>query len=95
MESLYAKKKYAKEILKKFCIGGLQKYYHYNSLTGFLMYLIVTRPDIMFVFMHCASEVHLQAVKRIMKYVKFSTDYVSNALTFNFQFHGYSNEWVV
>ncbi|RVX14481.1 Retrovirus-related Pol polyprotein from transposon RE1 [Vitis vinifera] len=43
----------------------------YRSLIGCLMYLTATRPDIMFSvsllsrFMHCASEVHFQAAKRI------------------------------
>ena len=37
------------------------------------MYLTVTRPDILFAvsllsrFMHCASEIHLKAAKRILK----------------------------
>ncbi|RVX00264.1 Retrovirus-related Pol polyprotein from transposon RE1 [Vitis vinifera] len=50
----------------------------YRSLIGCLMYLIATRPDIMFSvsllsrFMHCASEVHFQAAKRIYNRILFS-----------------------
>ena len=42
----------------------------YKSLIDFLMYLTTIRSDIAFVvsllssFMHCASELHFQAVKR-------------------------------
>ena len=40
------------------------------------MYLTATRPDILFPvsvlsrFMHCASELHLKAAKRVMRYIK-------------------------
>ena len=46
-------------------------------------------------FMHCASEVHLQAVKRIVRYVKGTIDYgVKYTHSQNFQFHGYSDsDW--
>jgi len=45
------------------------------------MYLTATRPTILFVvsllsrFMHCASEIHLKAAKRILRYVKGTIDY--------------------
>ena len=45
------------------------------------MYFTTTRPDIMFAvsmlsrFMHCASEMHLQVVKQIVRYVKRTVDY--------------------
>ena len=53
----------------------------YRSLIGCLMYLITSRPDIVQAvsllsrFMHCASEEHMQAAKRILKYVKGTIDY--------------------
>ncbi|KAK9157323.1 hypothetical protein Scep_003897 [Stephania cephalantha] len=49
---------------------------HFRSLIGCLMYLTATRPDILndmsilSQFMHCASEFHLMAAKRVIKYVK-------------------------
>ena len=75
--------------------------HQFRSLIGCLMYLTATRPDIMFAvsmlsrFMHCASEVHLQAVKRIVRYVKGTVDYgVKYTHSQNFQFHGYSDsDW--
>lgn len=51
----------------------------YRSLIGCLMYFTATRPDIMFVvsllsrFMHCAGDVHFQAAKRIVIYIKGTT----------------------
>ena len=61
-----------------------------------------TRPDIINVvsllsrYMHCASEIHFQAAKRIVRYVKGTIDY---GLRFcqvkNFTLHGYSDsDWV-
>ena len=53
----------------------------YRSLIGCLMYLTATRLDIMFSvsllsrFMHCACEVHFQAAKRIVRYIKGTTNY--------------------
>ncbi|KAF7831480.1 Retrovirus-related Pol polyprotein from transposon RE2 [Senna tora] len=54
---------------------------YYISLLGCLMYLTASRPDIMHVvsllsrFMHCASEEHLQAAKRVVRYVKGTVDF--------------------
>jgi len=54
---------------------------YYRSLIGCLMYLTTTRPDILFVvsllsrFMHCASEMHLIATKRILRYIKGTVDF--------------------
>nr|KYP62375.1 Retrovirus-related Pol polyprotein from transposon TNT 1-94 [Cajanus cajan] len=53
----------------------------FRSLIGCLMYLTATRPDIMHSvsllsrYMHCASEIHFQAAKRILRYVKGTIDY--------------------
>ena len=53
----------------------------YRGLIGCLMHLKATRSNIAFVvsllscFMHCASELHLQAVKRIIRYVKGTISY--------------------
>jgi hypothetical protein len=49
---------------------------HFRSLIGCLMYHTATRPDILNAvsilsrFMHCASELHLKAAKRVIRYVK-------------------------
>ena len=54
---------------------------YYNSLIGCLMYFTPTRPNILFDvsllsrFMHCTSEMHLKAAKRISGYVKGIVDY--------------------
>ena len=54
---------------------------HFRSLVGCLMYLIITRPDILNSisiisrFMHCASELHLKAAKRVLRYVKQTYDF--------------------
>ena len=54
---------------------------HFRSLIGCLMYLSSTRPDILNVvsilsrFMHCASEMHIKAAKRVMRYVKGTYDF--------------------
>ena len=48
----------------------------YQRLVGRLIYLSSTRPNIAFVvslisqFMHCPSEEHMEAVFRILKYLK-------------------------
>ena len=72
--------------------------HQFKSLIGCLIFLTATRPDIMFAismllrFMHYASEVHLQAVKQIVRYVKGTVDYgVKYTHSQNFQFHGYSD----
>ena len=52
----------------------------YRSMIGCLMYLTASRPDIVHAvsllsrFMHCANEKHLQATKRILRYVKGTVD---------------------
>ncbi|GAU33542.1 hypothetical protein TSUD_143350 [Trifolium subterraneum] len=53
----------------------------YRSIIGSLLYLSATRPDIMFAasllsrFMHSPSQVHLGAAKRVLRYIKGTTDY--------------------
>jgi hypothetical protein len=47
----------------------------YISLIGCLMYLSATRPDILHAisllsrYLHCASKIHFQAAKRILRYI--------------------------
>ncbi|XP_040950816.1 uncharacterized mitochondrial protein AtMg00810-like [Gossypium hirsutum] len=54
---------------------------YFRSLIGCLMYLTATRPDILNVvsilsrFMHCVSELHLKAAKRVIRYVKGTSDF--------------------
>lgn len=53
---------------------------YFRSLIGCLMYLKATRPDILNAisilsrFMHCASEWHLKAAKRVIRYIKGTCD---------------------
>ena len=53
----------------------------YHSLVGGLQYLSLTRPDISFAvnkvsqFMHRPTSLHLQAVKRILRYLKSTISY--------------------
>lgn len=53
----------------------------YRSLVGCLLYLTATRPDIMYAasllsrFMHCASELHFMAAKRVLRYIKGTADF--------------------
>ncbi|XP_022764241.1 uncharacterized protein LOC111309452 [Durio zibethinus] len=57
---------------------GVDKIYSsiYRSLVGCLLYLITTRPDIMYAanllsrFMQNPSELHFKATKRVLRYVK-------------------------
>jgi len=47
----------------------------YKQIVGCLIYLAATRPDLMYVlslisrFMKCPTELHMQAVKRVLKYL--------------------------
>ncbi|PRQ54238.1 putative RNA-directed DNA polymerase [Rosa chinensis] len=53
----------------------------FRSLVGCLQYLTFTRPDIAFSvnsvcqFLHCPTDQHFTAAKRILKYVKGTNDY--------------------
>ena len=65
------------------------------------MYLTATRPDIMHAvsllsrYMHCASEIHFQAAKRVIRYVKGTVDYgIKFSQVQSFNFHGFSDsDW--
>ena len=54
---------------------------YFRSMIGCLMYLTATRPDILNTvsilscFMYCASEWHLKAAKRVLRYVKGTSDF--------------------
>jgi len=73
----------------------------YRSLIGCLMYLTTTKLDIMYVvsllsrYMHCASEIHFQAAKRILRYVKGTIDYgIRFSQVKSFNLLGYSDsDW--
>ena len=53
----------------------------YRSMVGSLMYLMATRPDVMFsvsmisLFMECPKKSHWEAGKRILIYVKGTNDH--------------------
>ncbi|CAL5436624.1 unnamed protein product [Camellia sinensis] len=91
--------------MQKFCKeDGAEKVDErlYRSLIGCLMYLTTTRPDIMHAmsllsrYMHRASEIHFQARKRILRYVKGIIDYgIRFSQAKNFSLYGYSDsDWV-
>ena len=73
----------------------------YISLIGCLMYLTTSRSDIvqvvslLFRFMHCASEEHMQVAERIFRYVKENVNYgIKYAKTYQFQMVGFSDsDW--
>ncbi|XP_031115769.1 uncharacterized protein LOC116019633 [Ipomoea triloba] len=52
----------------------------YRQLVGSLMYMLVTRPKISFSinrmcqFMHCPTQQHYAALKRLLRYVKGTLD---------------------
>ncbi|XP_019260002.1 PREDICTED: uncharacterized protein LOC109238029 [Nicotiana attenuata] len=74
---------------------------NFRSLIGCLMYLTATRPDILFAvsllsrFMHCATEKHLKAAKRIIRYIKGTVDYgVKFKKCQNLKLYGFSDsDW--
>ncbi|XP_039016646.1 secreted RxLR effector protein 161-like [Hibiscus syriacus] len=53
----------------------------YRSIVGALQYVVITRPDVVFVvnrvcqFMQSPCDVHLQAVKRILRYLQATIDF--------------------
>ncbi|KHN37358.1 Copia protein, partial [Glycine soja] len=72
-----------------------------KSLIGCLMYLSASRPDILHAvsllsrYMNCASRIHFQAAKRILRYVKGTIDFgIRYHYVKNFRLHGYSDsDW--
>ncbi|XP_042418546.1 secreted RxLR effector protein 161-like [Zingiber officinale] len=68
------------EKLKKEDGGKAADVTHYRSLIGNLLYLIATRPDLMYAasllsrFMQSPSHFHLGAAKRVLRYVQGTTD---------------------
>lgn len=58
----------------------------YRSLVGALQYCTITRPDLSYAvnkvcqFLHASTDVHLKAVKRILRYLKGT---ISHGLTFS------------
>ncbi|CAL2237913.1 unnamed protein product [Prunus armeniaca] len=102
MVSLYVKKMYALEILKRFGMlesnevnssivpgfkiskdedGIAVDETYFKQLVGSLMYVTATRPDMMFVtnlisrYMAKPTELHLQAAKRALRYLKGTVNY--------------------
>ncbi|XP_028206303.1 uncharacterized protein LOC114389761 [Glycine soja] len=73
----------------------------YRSLIECLMYLIATMPDITYAvsllsrYMHCASEIHFKAAKRILRYTKGTIGYgVKFQPVKDFSLYGYSDsDW--
>lgn len=72
------------------------------SLIGCLMYLNATKSNITYAvsllsrFMYCASEMHFQAAKRIIRYIKGTVNYdIKFSHLRSFILHGYSDsDWV-
>ncbi|XP_056166715.1 secreted RxLR effector protein 161-like [Syzygium oleosum] len=69
-----------------------------RSLIGCVMYLIATRPDIMFIvsvlsrFLNCASELHMVAAKRVLRYLKGTLSYgIKFCKIQEFKLQGYSD----
>ncbi|XP_031377996.1 uncharacterized protein LOC116193313 [Punica granatum] len=73
----------------------------YRSLIGCLMYLTATMPDIMFAvnvlsrFLSCASEAHMVAAKRVIRYLKGTSSYgLKFCRSSTFKLHGFSDsDW--
>lgn len=73
----------------------------YRQIVGALQYLTFTRPDIMYAvqqvcqFMHSPRDTHLQAVKRILRYLKATIDFgISFILTSSSTLAGYvDSDW--
>ena len=90
-----------KESLNKEDVTDKIEKCNFRSLIGCLMYFTTSRPNILFIvsllscFMHCASELHLKAAKRVLKYIKgivnFGVKFKKNQC---FKLQGFSNsDW--
>ena len=74
----------------------------FRSMIRCLMSLTAKRLDIMYAisllsrYMHCVSEIHFQAAKHVLRYVKGTIDYgIKFSQVKNFILHGYSDsDWV-
>ena len=61
--------------------GNIINKTYYKQIVGSLMYIIATRPYMMFVvsfigrFMARPTKFHLQAAKRVLRYLKGTVDY--------------------
>ena len=73
----------------------------FRSLIGCLLYLTATRPDILHAtsllsrFMHCPTEIHMRAAKRILRYIKGTCSFgVKFVKCQDFKLHGFSDsDW--
>jgi hypothetical protein len=73
----------------------------FRKIVGCLMYLTATRPDILNAvsilsrFMHCASELHFKAAKRVIRYVKGTCNFgIRYTRSREFKLVGYSDsDW--
>ncbi|GKV41340.1 hypothetical protein SLEP1_g48885 [Rubroshorea leprosula] len=87
--------------LSKFEEGGSVDATLFQSLVGSLRYLTCTRPDILFGvglvsrYLEAPTTVHLKAAKRILRYIKGTTDFGLNYFASNdFTLRGFSDsDW--
>lgn len=71
---------------------------HYRSVVGALQYVVITRPDIAYAvnkvcqFMHKPLDLHVKAVKMILRYLQGTLDYgLKFTRTSRFSLEGYSD----
>ncbi|XP_016694380.1 secreted RxLR effector protein 161-like [Gossypium hirsutum] len=72
--------------------------HHYRSIVGALQYVVITRPDIAYSvnkvcqFMHKPLNLHVKAMKRILRYLQGTLDYgLKFTRTSRFLLEGYSD----
>ncbi|PKI56466.1 hypothetical protein CRG98_023104 [Punica granatum] len=90
-----------KEKLKKDDGSDATDASRYRSLIGCLMYLTATRPNILLVvsvlsrYLSCASENHMVAAKRVVRYLKGTPSFgVKFCKSDQFKLHGYiDSDW--